>query len=294
MAAVAWIGLGSMGSRMVVRLVEAGHRVTVWNRTRQRAEVLAGRTDVRVAATAAEAAAEAEMVALMVTDAAAVAEVVHGPDGVMTGIVRGSTLVDFSTTGPAAVAALGAELPAGVAVLDAPVLGSTAEAAAGTLKLLVGGFGETVERCRPVLSSLGEVLHVGQPGAGAAAKLVANFALMGSVALLGETLALADASGIDRDTLWRLLDTTPLAAQARRRRDAIETGRFPPRFALRLARKDADLITDAARSGGAELRIAGAVAAWLADAVAGGLGELDYTAVLGHIVSVSPRTGDVG
>jgi 3-hydroxyisobutyrate dehydrogenase/2-hydroxy-3-oxopropionate reductase len=292
MAAVAWIGLGAMGSRMVVRLVEAGHQVTVWNRTRERAETLARGTGARVAATAAEAAAKAETVALMVTDAAAVAEVVHGPDGIAGGIMPGSTVVDLSTTGPAAVAALRAGLPAGVAVVDAPVLGSIAEAEAGTLTLLAGGSADVVERCRPLLSSLGEMLHVGPAGAGAAAKLVANLALMGSVALLGETLALADASGIDRDTAWRLLETTPLAAQARRRRAAVDTGRFPPRFALRLARKDAGLITDTARRSGADLRIGGAVAAWLADAVAGGLGDLDYTAVLGHIVSASPSTGD--
>ena len=134
---------------------------------------------------------------------------------------------------------------------------------------------------------------MGPAGAGAAAKLVANLALMGSVALLGESLALADASGIDRDKAWSVLEKTPLAAQARRRRSAVETGYFPPRFALRLARKDPDLITDAAQRGGAELRIGAAVAAWLADAVADEFGELDYTAVLGHILSVSPRTGDV-
>lgn len=293
MTTVAWIGLGAMGSRMVVRLVEAGHQVTVWNRTRERAEILARRTGAGVAATPAEAAAGAETVALMVTDAAAVADVVRGPGGVVNGVVPGSTVVDFSTTGPAAVAALRADLPAEVAVVDAPVLGSIAEAEAGTLKLLAGGPAGAVERCRPLLASLGEVFHVGPSGAGAAAKLVANFALLGSVALLGEAVALADASGLDRDAAWSLLEMTPLAAQARRRRATIEAGRFPPRFALRLARKDAGLVAEAARRGGAEPRIGDAVAAWLADAVADGSGDLDYTAVLGHIVPASPRTGDV-
>lgn len=291
MATVAWIGLGAMGSRMVVRLVEAGHRVTVWNRTRERADDLARRTGVAVAATPAEAAAGAETVALMVTDATAVAEVARGPGGVADGVAPGSTVVDLSTTGPAGVAALRTDLPAGVDLVDAPVLGSIAEAEAGTLTLLAGGSADAVERCRPLLSSLGEVLHVGATGSGAAAKLVANFALMGSVALLGETLALADASGLDRDTAWSVLEMTPLDAQARRRRATVETRRFPPRFALRLARKDADLITGTGRRGGAELRIGAAVASWLADAAAES-GDLDYTALLGHIVPACPRTGD--
>jgi 3-hydroxyisobutyrate dehydrogenase/2-hydroxy-3-oxopropionate reductase len=140
-----------------------------------------------------------------------------------------------------------------------------------------------------LLSPLGQVVHVGPSGAGAAAKLVANFALMGSVTLLAETLALADATGLDRDTAWRVLETTPLAAQARRRRAAIETGSFPPRFALRLASKDAGLIVEAARDGGVEPRIGAAVAAWLAGAVDDGLGDQDYTALLGHILEARGR-----
>lgn len=228
----------------------------------------------------------------MVTDAAAVAEVVYGTNGVANQIAPGSTVINFSTVGPAAVAALRAGLPSEVAVVDAPVLGSLAEAEAGTLKLLVGGSTSIVDRCRPVLSPLGKLLYVGPSGTGAAAKLAANFALMGSLALLGETLALADALDIDRDVAWGLLETTPLAAQARRRRTAIETRSYRPRFALHLARKDADLITDAAQRADLDLRIGPAVAAWLADAAAAGLEDMDYTAVLSHILSTIPRAGE--
>lgn len=288
MVAVAWIGLGAMGSRMVVRLAASGHDVTVWNRTRGRAEALARDNAVRIAATPAEAAAHAEVVGLMVTDAAAVGEVVRRPDGVVSGIRHRGTVIDFSTVGPAAVATLAADLPSGVAVLDSPVLGSLAEATAGTLKLLVGGPAGVVDRCRPVLSPLGEVRHVGALGSGAAAKLVANFALLGSVTLLGEALALAGALGMDRDSAWDLLETTPLAAQARRRRPAIEDGSYSPRFPLRLARKDAELID----SSGLDLRIGQALAGWFADAAADGHGDLDYTAILGHILAAGESAGN--
>ena len=292
MAKVAWIGLGAMGSRMAMRLVDAGHEVTVWNRSPHRAESLTRRDTVRVAASAAEAAAKAEVVALMVSHPAAIAEVVHGPEGVAAAIRPGSTLIDFSTVGPAAVATIRAELPPEVAVLDAPVLGSIAEAEAGTLKLLIGGAAEDLDRCRPLLSPLGELIHVGPLGTGAAAKLVANFALMGSLGVLGETLALADALGIEREATWELLEATPLAAQAQRRRPAIEVGSYPPRFALRLARKDADLITGAADERGVDLRLGRALAEWYSDAVSAGLGEQDYTALLGRILSAVPRAGE--
>ncbi len=288
MVAVAWIGLGEMGSRMVMRLAAGGHDVTVWNRTRDRAEALARDNAVRIAATPAEAAAKAEIVGLMVTDATAVEEVVYGPGGVVNGIRHRSVVIDFSTVGPAAVARLAAHLPPGVALLDSPVLGSLAEATAGTLKLLAGGPAEVLDRCRPVLAPLGEVRHVGALGSGAAAKLVANFALLGSVTLLGEALALAGALGMDQDAAWDLLAATPLAAQAQRRRPAIEDGSYPPRFPLRLARKDAELID----SSGLGLRIGRALAGWFADAAANGCADLDYTAVLGHVLAASRSAGD--
>src|SRR5262245_15294632 len=146
----------------------------------------------------------------------------------------------MSTVGPAAIVRLASRLPDGAGLVDAPVLGSTAEAAAGQLILLVGGAAPTVERLRP-LATLGEVVYVGPTGSGAAAKLMANAALLGSVALLGETLAIA-ALGLSRDTAWRVLARTPLAAQAERRRSSIDADSYPPRFALSLAAKDAGLI----------------------------------------------------
>jgi 3-hydroxyisobutyrate dehydrogenase-like beta-hydroxyacid dehydrogenase len=174
------------------------------------------------------------------------------------------------------------------ALLDSPVLGSLAEATAGTLTLLVGGPADVLDRCGLVLSPLGEVRHVGALGSGAAAKLVANFALLGSVTLLGEALALADALGIDRDAAWDLLETTPLAAQAGRRRPAIEDGSYPPRFPLRLASKDAELIG----SSGLGLRIGRVLAGWFADAAADGCADLDYTAVLGYVIAAGRSAGD--
>lgn len=133
MARVAFIGLGGMGSRMARRLVEAGNELTVWNRTRERA----GALGAVVAATPAEAVAGAEVAITMVADPAALAAVTEGPEGLAAGARQGTTVIEMSTVGPAAIRRLAQVLDADL--LDAPVLGSLSEAEAGTLTVFVGG-----------------------------------------------------------------------------------------------------------------------------------------------------------
>jgi len=164
------------------------------------------------------------------------------------------------------------------------VLGSVREAEAGTLTIFAGGPAAELDRARPLLAALGTVMATGPLGSGAAAKLMANMALFSTVAALGEAISLGRALGLRPDALADVLAVTPLAEQAVRRRPAIEAGDYPRRFALSLARKDAGLIGQAARSAGAELRLAEAARAWLADAEAAGWGEHDYTAVLAAIL----------
>jgi 3-hydroxyisobutyrate dehydrogenase/2-hydroxy-3-oxopropionate reductase len=135
------------------------------------------------------------------------------------------------------------------------------------------------------LSVLGRPLHVGPLGAGTAAKLVANTTLVGVIGLLGEALALGEGLGLARDVVFDVLATTALAQQAERRRQAVEAGDYPPRFALYLARKDADLIVEAAAKAGVDVRLVTAARSWLADAEAAGLGAQDYSAVLAQILA---------
>lgn len=292
MTRVAWIGLGGLGARMARRLADAGHDLTVWNRRPGRVDALVA-VGAHPAATPADAVRDVDAVFLTLADPAALADVTEGPAGVAAGISAGTTVVDMSTVGPVATARLRAALPEGVTLLDAPVLGSLAEADAGTLTVLVGGPAEAVARARPLLSLVGDLVHLGPTGSGTAAKLVANFALLATVGTLGEALAIADGLGLPREVTWRVLGYSPLAAQAARRRPVIESGDFPPRFALALARKDADLIVAAADATGTDVRLARAARSWLADAEATGLGSLDYTAVLNHIPSSrTPESAD--
>jgi 3-hydroxyisobutyrate dehydrogenase-like beta-hydroxyacid dehydrogenase len=281
MITVAVVGLGAMGSRMAGRLLDSGNRVVVWNRTAAKVEPLVGR-GAMPAESPAEAARRADAVITMVAGPAALRAVTEGPHGVAAA-AGSATFIEMSTVGPAAISRLASVLPAD-SLLDAPVLGGLAEAETASLRIFVGGPEALVEQWTPFLSALGTPLHVGPLGAGAAAKLVANSALFGTLVLLGEALRLADALGLSRGAAFEVLAATPLAAQAERRRPAIEAGDYPPRFSLFLARKDAELIAGAAASAGVRLRLLDAARSWIAEADEAGWGDRDYAAVLDRIL----------
>jgi 3-hydroxyisobutyrate dehydrogenase len=277
---VAWLGLGAMGSRMAARLRDAGHDLVVWNRSRAKAEELG----VTVAASPRDAAERAAIVFTMLADPAALRAVTESGDGALSGLTEGAVLVEMSTVGPEAIGRLSERMPAHASLVDAPVLGSVAEAEAGELKLFAGGDDTAFDRVRPLLETLGKPLRTGPLGSGAAAKLVANATLVGTITLLGETLALADALGLPRETTWQVLEPTPLGAQAERRRPVVESGEYPPRFPLSLARKDAELVEAAGEAQRLDLPALAAARAHLAAAEAAGLGDADYAAVLKHIL----------
>ncbi len=291
MTAMAVVGVGAMGGRVARRLLDTGFEVLVWNRTPRKTSDLTELGAIE-AESPADAAHRATAVITMVSDPAALSAVTEGRAGLAAGVGGSGMVIEMSTVGPAAVSRLASLLPADTGLLDAPVLGSLSDAESGLLKIFVGGPASLVERWRPLLSTLGSPIHVGPLGAGAAAKLVANLTLFGSLGVLGESLALADGLNLSRDGAFAVLATTPVAAQAGRRRAAIESGQYPSRFSLSLARKDAELIRDAARAAGVELRLAEAARTWLADSEAAGSGDRDYTAMLARILlHRSSRTG---
>jgi 3-hydroxyisobutyrate dehydrogenase-like beta-hydroxyacid dehydrogenase len=279
MTAVAVVGLGAMGSRIARRLIASGHEVVVWNRDASKADELVGAGAV-AASSPADATRRSDAVITMVTGPKALDAVVAGPDGIADAATPSTTLIQMSTVGPPATLRVAAALPDGTRLLDAPVLGSLSEVESGTLVVFAGGPEALVREWEPLLSQLGRVIHVGDVGAGSAAKLVANATLVGTVALLGESIALADRLGLERDVGFDVLAATPLAAQAERRREAIESGEYPPRFALSLARKDADLVLAAAE----DLRVVRAAREWLLEAERAGHGDDDYSAVLEEII----------
>ena len=280
MSRVAFIGLGAMGSRMALRLLDRGHELVVSNRSPGRAGPLVA-AGARSAATPAEAARGRDVVITMLAGPEALHDVT---DGIAGAADAGTTVIEMSTVGPAEVRRLRARLPPEVGLIDVPVLGSIAEAESGTLTLLAGGPAEVVERWRPLLEALGTPRRVGGLGAGAAAKLVANAALFAVLTALGEAIALGDGLGLSRAATMEVLAATPLAEQALRRAATLERDDPPPaRFALALARKDAGLVLAAAAEHGIDLPLAAAAGGWLADAERAGHGAADYTWVLDTI-----------
>jgi 3-hydroxyisobutyrate dehydrogenase-like beta-hydroxyacid dehydrogenase len=197
---VAFCGLGAMGSGIVTRLLDAGRPVRGWNRTRARAEPLIAR-GMRWADTPAEAARGADVVFTMLTDSAAVEQVVAGPDGVLDGIAPGAVVVDMSTIAPDACRALAARVAeAGATMLDAPVSGSIATLEQGQLSVMVGGDEAAFERVRPVLADMGpEVTYLGGNGQALFMKMAINLALIVQVVSFCEGVALAEKAGIARE-----------------------------------------------------------------------------------------------
>jgi 3-hydroxyisobutyrate dehydrogenase-like beta-hydroxyacid dehydrogenase len=266
---------------MAGRLVEAGYDVRAWNRTRSKAESLPG---ARPASTPAQAAEGADVVITMLSTPDAVREVVAGSNGVATSIGAGATFIEMSTIGPAVVHELRARLSTSVAMLDAPVLGSVPQARSGQLKVLTGGDDQVVERWRELLGVFGTVSHIGGLGDGAAVKLVVNSTLGALMTALGEAIALAQALDLDLDAAFDVLAGSPIAVTATGKRSNIQSATYPPNFKLGLAAKDMRLVAEAAASAGVDLRVGRAARKWLDEADAAGLSELDYSAVVAHII----------
>jgi 3-hydroxyisobutyrate dehydrogenase-like beta-hydroxyacid dehydrogenase len=288
MSKIAFLGLGQMGAPMAARLLEAGHDLTVWNRTRERAAPIAERGAL-VASTPAGAGADAEIAVTMLATPEALEQVVLGEDGIGHAMSPGQILIDMSTVGPQTVRRVAAALPDGVVLVDAPVRGSVPQAVEGKLDIFVGASDQDFERVRPILESLGKVRHAGGPGSGAAVKLVVNLALGSAIVALGEALALGDVLSVPRDIVLDVLEDSPIGPAVASKRASIGSGRYPPRFKLRLAAKDLRLVTDEAARGGRELWLTRAVLEWLDEAVERGDGDLDYSAVVAAITGEGAR-----
>ena len=198
MGAVGFIGLGIMGSGMVRNLLAAGHEVTVWNRTRARADALAEAGAARCDSPAAVAERN-DVVLVCVSDTPDVEAVVFGADGVASGLRPGGLVVDHSTISPVATIEFAAAIEArGGSWLDAPISGGSEGAAKGTLSIMIGGDPDQIERVRPFLDAMGSTItHVGPQGAGQLAKAVNQVLVVVTQLAVSEGLLLAQAGGID-------------------------------------------------------------------------------------------------
>ncbi|MBO3750135.1 NAD(P)-dependent oxidoreductase [Streptosporangiaceae bacterium NEAU-GS5] len=285
--AIAFLGLGRMGTPMATNLAKAGFPLVLHNRTHAKAEALATQLDATTAGTAREAAAAAEIVLTMLADEAALRAAYDGPDGVLAGLRPGSVAVDMGTTGPIGVARLATAVAArGGDLIDAPVSGSTAAAEAAALTVMAGGAPAAVDRVRPVLQAVGRtVYHLGPVGSGSAMKLAVNAVIFALGQAVSEALVLAERAGIDRALAYDVFENSAVAApMVKYRHDAfLRPDDTPAAFALRLAAKDLRLITTLAADLGVPIPQATTNLQVIDAAIEAGLADHDMSAIATYL-----------
>ncbi|HEX8699120.1 MAG TPA: NAD(P)-dependent oxidoreductase [Myxococcaceae bacterium] len=275
MTKIAFLGLGAMGSRMARNLLSAGHTVSVWNRSPQRAAPLV-EAGASLHATPRAAVTGAQVVCAMLTDDEASRDVwLNEQTGALAGMAEGSLAVEHSTLTPGWVKTLGARAASrGVRFVDAPVAGSRPQAEARQLLFLVGGEAGPVEELRPLLSAMGAAVHhLGPMGAGAAMKLAVN-ALFGiQIAAMAEVLSLLEKSGIEASKAVETLGAMPVTSLAAKGAGALIAARkFDPLFPIALVEKDFRYIAEAGRAVGSRTPTADAARALYQEAIAAGHG----------------------
>ena len=282
MPSLGFIGLGTMGRPMALRLLQAGHPLTVFARDYARAESLV-RAGAHAAVSPRGVAEAADLVFINVSDDAAVEAVLFEPEGVAEGLGPDAVVVDMGTTSPAATRDFAARLARrGATLLDAPVSGGEAGAVAGTLSIMAGGPAAAFQQVRPLLEILGaNIVHVGDSGAGQVAKACNQIAVSATLLGVAEAIGFARAQGVDPARVREALlggfaYSRILEVHGRRMLEAD----FQPGFKARLHGKDLGIVLDEARRLGLALP-ATAVAAQLINAlVGGGGGEQDSSGLI--------------
>ena len=285
---IAVLGIGMMGEPMARRLCQAGHHVNVWNRDHRKAERLLA-DGARVADSPAEAVADAELVVTLLTDGAAVADVLFG-QGAAVAMAPGALLVDMSSIMPSQAREHAARLQAmGLRHLDAPVSGGTVGAEQGTLAIMAGGEQADFERAAPLFAVLGRATRVGPHGAGQLAKL-ANQMIVGiTIGAVAEALLLCQQGGADPARVREAIsggfaDSRILQVHGERM-----VGRdFAKRGSMQVQLKDMRNALATAAELGFDAPVTGLFEQLYAEGVAHGLGELDQSALF---VELARRNG---
>jgi 3-hydroxyisobutyrate dehydrogenase-like beta-hydroxyacid dehydrogenase len=213
MANLGFIGLGVMGGQMVDRLMNHGHTVTGYNRTKKKAQWLIDK-GMKFVDTPRGVCETADMIFVMVTNSQALEHVANGPDGILAGLSAGKVLIDMSTVSPGVSKALAEKVRAKSAdMVDAPVSGSVITLQQGKLSVMVGGTKETFERIKPLLLDVGpKVTHVGENGLALVMKIATNLSLAVQMLAFSEGVLLAEKSGIPRDVAVDVLTHSAVAS----------------------------------------------------------------------------------
>jgi 3-hydroxyisobutyrate dehydrogenase-like beta-hydroxyacid dehydrogenase len=283
---VGLIGLGNMGTAVAERLVDAGHRLVVHNRTPGKAAGLADR-GADVAETPAALAAVSDLVLTSLADDEALVRVAGE---VIAAAQPGTVLVDLSTVSPEASARVAAEAErVGVAYVRAPVSGNPSVVRAGNLTFIVSGPDDAIDRVLPVLLAIGPTVHrVGDAEQARVVKLAINLVIGGLAELMSEALVLGEGAGVSRRALLDVMGSSAAGAPfVKYKTEPLLRDDYSATFTTALMEKDVDLILDAAADAGVELPVAKELKSLLRSAVEAGYGDHDFMALFLHLRSAS-------
>ncbi|MFA9439151.1 2-hydroxy-3-oxopropionate reductase [Uliginosibacterium sp. sgz301328] len=279
---VGFIGIGIMGRPMVLNLLRAGHRVHVWSRREASlAEVV--HAGAVAQASAAQVAAQVDVVISMVADAPDVEQVALGPQGVAEGARQGTVFIDMSTIAPSAARDIAARLhKRGITMLDAPVSGGEKGAIAGTLTIMVGGDESAFARVRPVLEAMGRTItYIGGSGAGQVTKACNQILTGVGIAIVAEALNFARASGVDAARVREAMLGGSAASKVLEDHGQRMLDRnFKPGFKAWMHRKDLKIVLDEAHRMGIPTPASAIIAQLLNALVGAGEGEADSISML--------------
>lgn len=282
---VGFVGLGIMGRPMAKNLIEAGHELVLYNRTKEKAEELAGE-GAAVAGSPREVAESSDIVVTMLPDSPDVAAVVAGEDGVLEGVREGALIVDMSTISPVVARDLAEKArERGVSMLDAPVSGGDVGAIQGTLSIMVGGSEEDFERARQLFEVMGKTItHVGEAGAGQVVKACNQIVVALTYEAVSEALVLGSKAGVEPS---KILDVLSGGLAGNRimelKRDNFLNHSFDPGFRIELHAKDLGIALAAGREYGVALPVTAIVDQVLEALKAKGRGDRDHSAILTYI-----------
>ncbi len=286
MANVAFVGLGVMGYPMAGHLARAGHEVTVYNRTSDKARQWVAEYGGRACPTPAEAAVEQDFIMLCVGNDQDLLEVVSGPQGVLSGVRSGAVIVDH-TTASAEVARHIAQLAQqqGVGFIDAPVSGGQAGAEHGQLTIMVGGEEAVFDLARPVIHSYAKMIKLmGPVGNGQLTKMVNQICIAGLVQGLAEALHFAETAGLDGEAAMAVIGKGAAQSwQMENRHKSMLAGEFDFGFAVDWMRKDLAIVLDEARNNGAQLPVTALVDQFYADVQKMGGGRWDTSSLIARL-----------
>ena len=289
MAEVGYVGLGVMGSSIVHRLLAGGHDVTVWNRTREKAEPLLAE-GARWADSPREVATAGELVFTMVTNTEAVRAVTEGEDGILAGLRAGAIYVDMSTASPANTRSLAERVAgAGASMLDSPVSGTAVTVDQGKASLMVGGDDETFERARPVLEAIGpKVIHVGPSGSAVTMKIAVNLSLAVQMLAFSEGVLLAEKSGIPREKAVEVMLASVIASPMVAYRGPLVLG-HPEEvwFDCHMMQKDMNLALELGRELEVPLPTTAVTSELLSAANGMGIGERDFAVLFDVLAALA-------